>query len=120
MDITLIEQYKNIMNAIGAFILCNVTLTAVRNKNYGTLHNRLKVRNTSRAGGGVVINYFSQFPMFSSKWLDFLNYREVHALVNGRQAKTPEGVKRVAELKGDHNSTRTTFTWGHLNKFYTR
>ncbi len=69
----------------------------------GTVSHRLLARNSSRAGATNVIQYFTTFPLFSSKWLDYLNWIAVHEMVMSGEAKTPSGNEKVLAFKANHN-----------------
>jgi len=62
----------------------------------------------------ALINYFTKFPLLSSKYLDYLNWVEAHELVIKKQYKTVEGTAKLLELKSSMNSLRTNFNWKHL------
>ena len=63
----------------------------------------------------ALINYFTKFPLLSSKYLDYLNWVEAHELVNKKQYKTVVGTAKLLELKTSMNSLRTNFNWKHLD-----
>jgi hypothetical protein len=67
---------------------------------------------------GLVCAYFDQYPLFSSKRLNYLDWRRIHELMVSKQHLTEKGRSEIMLIKGNFNSTRTTFTWGHLASFY--
>lgn len=70
----LIERYRPLMQVLATFLLASLTEALQKNRS-GTVSKRLRARNTSRQGAATVVGYFSQYPLFTSKWLDFLNWR---------------------------------------------
>jgi hypothetical protein len=65
----------------------------------------------------ALINYFLEFPLLSSKHLDYLNWIEAHKLVSSKQYRTVEGTAKLLELKSTMNNNRTSFNWDHLDSF---
>lgn len=62
----------------------------------------------------ALISYFSDFPLLSSKRLDYLSWLEAHNIVLKRSYRTIEGTNRLQELKSSMNSKRNIFDWKHL------
>jgi LAGLIDADG endonuclease/Cytochrome C and Quinol oxidase polypeptide I len=65
----------------------------------------------------LVCGYFDKFSLYSSKHLNYLNWRQVHELMVSGQHLTGEGRKLYLSIKNNHNQNRTVFTWNHLNNF---
>lgn len=108
-----------IIKVLCSFLLARLGKNLIRNAS-GTISTRLRARNTSLAGAGIVAKYFTAFPLMSSKMSDLKNWREVYAIIIMRQAKSESGFTEAKKLKESINSRRTIFTWDHLSKFYTR
>lgn len=66
----------------------------------------------------TLINYFTKFPLLSSKYLDYLNWVEAHELISKKQYKSVEGTAKLLKLKSSMNSLRTNFNWKHLDELY--
>lgn len=64
-----------------------------------------------------LIKYFEQFPLLSSKYLDYRDWLKVLELQT-TDARTITYLERAGEIKKDFNSTRTTFTWKHLKNCF--
>lgn len=105
IDMNLIKRYRPLMQVLATFLLASLTEALQKNRS-GTVSKRLRARNTSRQGAATVVGYFSQYPLFTSKWLDFLNWREVYTLVATRESKTAEGLAKVQAIKDNHNKSR--------------
>lgn len=68
-----------------------------------------RARNTSKAGALIVVKYFNQFPLFSSKHLDFLDWSEAYYLIKNKQHYNKagvEGLNRIEYLKNSMNNKR--------------
>lgn len=61
-----------------------------------------------------IVNYFTQFPLFSSKRLNYLDWLACHHLITSKNHITPEGRALALKLKLGMNSKRTFFKWDHL------
>lgn len=74
----------------------------------------------SLAGVEKVINYFEEFPLKSSKYLDYKDWSLVFHLINNKLhlSKPEETFSQVKILKSSTNKVRTTFNWNHLSNFY--
>ena len=82
-----------------------------------------RARSTSKLGAIEVIKYFDKFPLFSSKYLDFLSWKEAHNLIvqNAHHKKYGlEGLTKIKNLKNSINNNRSEFSWLHLNQFYSK
>jgi hypothetical protein len=67
----------------------------------------------------LVDNYFKQFPMFSAKQLDYLEWSKVLHLRISKQHLLESGALMCLEAKNSMNTKRTTWNWDHLDKFPT-
>lgn len=63
----------------------------------------------------IVVNYFTIFPLFSSKRLNYLDWLTCHNLIVNKNHTTMEGRALALKLKSGMNSKRTYFNWDHLN-----
>ena len=119
VDSVLINKYLPVLESIAAFLLAKVTTTLVSNLS-GTLSTRLRIRNTSRVGAGIVAQYFTLYPLRSSKWLNFVDWRSVYTALLLGKTKSQAGYDSVKIVKAGHNSRRTVFDWSHLSSFSER
>ena len=82
-----------------------------------------RAKTTSKLGANEVIQYFNRFPLFSSKYLDFLSWKEAQNLIvrNAHHKKYGlVGLNKIKELKNSINNNRNEFSWLHLNQFYSK
>lgn len=123
LDSILFEDYKPIMESIANLFLANLGITHLMKYDRSCKQKAWRVRNTSQAGAAEVVNYFIKYPLYSSKHLDFLSWREAHYLIiNNAHYKNSEldGLNRIGILKISMNDNRSHFTWNHLSNFYTK
>lgn len=62
----------------------------------------------------IIVNYFTRFPLFSSKRLNYLDWLACHNLIVSKNHTTQEGRDEALKLKSGMNSKRTYFNWDHL------
>ena len=77
-----------------------------------------EVRTAKKSSCEILINYLTNFPLFSSKHLDFLNWTEFHHIRISKQYKVLDGTLKLISLKNSMNTKRTQFNWDSLNRFY--
>ena len=77
-----------------------------------------RVRTTSLKGNLILINYIENYPLFSSKYLNYQDWRKVLVFFENKNHTNPESIKTIIEIKSKMNNKRTEFNWDHLGKFY--
>lgn len=106
-----------IMEKIREFLDVKFVTKIQRNKtNYIELS--YEVRTAKKSSCEILINYLTNFPLFSSKHLDFLNWTEFHHIRISKQYKVLDGTLKLISLKNSMNTKRTQFNWDSLNRFY--
>jgi hypothetical protein len=99
------QKTMDILNNIASFLL---TTVKVHRTNY-------RIRTTSLKGNLNLVNYLMDFPLFSSKYLDYLDWLKV---LNYFKEKKSKDLKEIIKIKNQMNDKRTFFYWDHLNNFY--
>lgn len=127
-DLIQTRQNKELFNLYHTIMetIANLFLAQLQTINLSTFDRSEKqlgwrVRNTSKAGAAKIVEYFIQFPLFSSKHLDFLCWKEALSLIQTKKHYIKngiEGLNRIEELKNQMNNKRENFNWEHLNNFY--
>lgn len=108
-------SYLAIMSAIAVMFGINV-IEYVRNRGITTEAGYL-LRVKSLASRLLLINYLDNYPLLSSKRLDYLDWRTAHDLVGSKGYRTTDGTTQLMELKNSMNTKRRSFDWSHLDKF---
>nr|YP_009054641.1 hypothetical LAGLIDADG homing endonuclease [Chromochloris zofingiensis]AIK29129.1 hypothetical LAGLIDADG homing endonuclease [Chromochloris zofingiensis] len=90
------------------------------NKSLLKAYHSYSVVTTNIKSDHLVCSYFDNYPLFSSKRLNYLDWRCVYELRNFKQHYTPQGVAKISEIKARFNTNRTVFTWDHLSTFYAK
>lgn len=65
-----------------------------------------------------LINYLTKYPLFGSKYLDYLNYKQIVPLFENKLRHTPENIELIMKNKLEMNENRKLFDWTHLKYFY--
>lgn len=121
LNSNLFENYKDIMEKIAKLILANLGVVYLSKYDRSGKQPFWRARNSNQAGATEVIKYFNRFPLFSSKHLDFLNWKEAYHLIEIKAHHKKyglEGLNKIKNLKNSMNNKRTEFSWLHLNNFY--
>ena len=64
-----------------------------------------------------IIEYFSRFPLLSSKYLDYKSWAYVLELQK-TNSRTTSYLNEALNIRKDYNATRTTYNWNHLTNCY--
>jgi hypothetical protein len=67
----------------------------------------------------IIINYLDKYPLFSSKFLDYKDWKIIVLMILDNNQYTKEGIYKTEVARNSMNRQRTSFTWNHLNLFYT-
>jgi LAGLIDADG endonuclease len=104
----------SIMNQIALFLSVELK-EYFRIRPCRILEKGYSIRCRSLLSRTLLINSLTEFPLLSSKRLDYISWKEVHLLSKNKGYKTSEGQARIIELKGSINNSRTVFDWSHLD-----
>ncbi len=99
-------------------IIANLLLSSVKAIRVDKPQPQYRVRTTSLNGNLVLENYLNTFPLFSSKYLDYLDWLKVLEQFKLGTFKHNTKIEEIISIKSCMNDARTVFTWDHLSKFY--
>ena len=66
----------------------------------------------------VLEEYLENYPIFSSKYLDYKDWNKVLALIKIGEHKNELDINKIIKIKSGMNNKRTLFIWDHLQQFY--
>jgi hypothetical protein len=66
----------------------------------------------------IILAYFSFFPLYSSKYLDYKDWEKASILILEKNHYTKQGILEIDFLKNSMNLKRTYFNWDHLDNLY--
>lgn len=92
--------------------------TSVKSTKNNTKHPKFRVRTFSLPSNFILIEYFKRYPLFSSKYLDYLEWQCCVGIIFRKEHKTQQGFDSIQQRKNSINERRHTFTWDHLARFY--
>lgn len=107
------QSYENIFNQIAKFLLVKLRIR----KHNNTTNSYYLVAMTSAKSKSILRTYLDQYPLLSSKLLDYRDWCSVDNLIIKKQHNTKEAEKTINQLKLSMNSYRTYFNWGHLDHY---
>lgn len=99
---------QKIQSKLSEFL--NSNLKEIKNK------KQYRVRTTSLKGNLILIEYLQKYPLFSSKYLDYLDWKEVISYFIRKEHY--ENIENIEKLKLNMNNNRTYLNWDHLQNFY--
>ena len=100
-------------------LLLNVkNVTEIKRVKENFVEQAYEVRTVKKESCDILINYLTNYPLFSSKHQDYLDWKKAHEIRLAKSYKTIEGTSKLITLKNSMNTKRTQFNWDSLNKFY--
>lgn len=98
-------------------IYFNVNLYS-RNRNMNDkVFSSFTIMATNQNSLDAAIHYFNEFPLISSKYLDYLDWLKIVEL-RRVSVYTTSYLDQAFNIRKDFNKTRTTFNWSHLENCY--
>lgn len=108
------ESLKPVLEVLAIFLKTSVKSTKINTKS-----PKFRVRTTNLSSNFILIQYLSKFQLFSSKYLDWLDWQRTIGVLSRRGHKTQEGFELICQYKSSINEQRRVFIWDHLARFYT-
>lgn len=110
VDPTTNKSYEDILSLIALGL--GVTLSS-------TIHNtNIKyyvISASSNKSRLLIVSYFNKYPLFSSKYLNYLDWLTCHNLIISGDHLNVEGHNKALLLKEGMNNKRTYYNWDHLS-----
>lgn len=108
------ETYFYVLTNIADFLKCKLNTR----KQVSTGNEYYIINASSKISLSILINYLEVNPLFSSKYLDYKNWKEIANLIIESKQYTEESINRTEYVKNSINSKKTYFDWNHLNNLY--
>lgn len=108
-------SYFSIISKIGDYLGVNVysRTRSVKEKEFYSF----TVMAVSKSSLIKTTEYFNQFPLLSSKYLDYVKWSSILELQNSNSL-TSSYLDAAISAREDFNNTRTTYNWDHLKNCY--
>lgn len=98
-------SYINILTNIAKFLNCNLKLR----KQVSTGYEYFKITASSRKSLVKIISYFDKFPLYTSKYLDYKDWKEAVILILNNKHSIDEGINRIDFIKNNMNLRKLRF-----------
>ena len=108
------ESYSSVLTDISNFLNCNL----LTRKQKSTGNEYFVLSASSKLSLNVIINYFDNYPLFSSKYLDYLDWKKISILILDNKHYTEAGLTEVDLVRNNMNRKRTYYNWDHLNNLH--
>ena len=122
IDIEHLEKYKTIMNTLSRFLKSKLEVHNISKFDRSGKQRAWRARIVNKKGATVLVNYFDHFPMFSSKYLNYQDWRNVYNIFIVKKEHLGKNkldtYNKVKYIKDGMNKKRFLFNWDHLNNFY--
>ena len=105
------ESYYKILNEIAIFLNCNLKTR----KQISTGNEYYNITASSKQSLFIIINYLNTYPLYSSKYLDYKDWKQEVELILKNEHLTNNGIIKADLLKNSMNIKRTYYNWDHLD-----
>jgi hypothetical protein len=107
------ESYEPVLTSIANFFNCSLLIKNQKS----TGNNYYTLTASSKNSLKIIIDYLEKYPLYSSKFLDYRDWKEVVELilVNKHRVWSDEALSFAALKKGSMNTKRNHFNWDHLD-----
>jgi len=108
------NSYSDVLIEISKLLSCNLKTR----KQVSTCNEYFNLTASSRKSLLIILTYFKSFPLYSSKYLDYKDWKEAVDLILKNDHYTEQGIIKIDFLKSNMNLKRTYFNWDHLHNLY--
>lgn len=105
-----LESYETILSKVCLFL--QVKLFTRDRRSYKNSYYQIRVER--QASINILINYLDQHTLFSSKYLDYLDWKSAFTIILNKDHFTLKGREYILSHKNNMNNKRTYFNWDHL------
>ena len=99
------ESYFTVLMKISEFLETNL-LSRTRTKGENKYYSFMVIAHNDKSKEKI-IDYFDRYPLFSSKNLNYLDWKKVRKLVSAKQHLTEKGLNEIKTIKSNFNSLRS-------------
>nr|AFD95918.1 intron-encoded LAGLIDADG endonuclease family protein [Talaromyces stipitatus] len=105
------ESYFKVLTDISNFLNCSLLIR--KQKSTGNEYYNLTA--SSKLSLNLIVNYLEKYPLFSSKYLDYKDWKKIVLLILENKHYTEQGINETEYVRNGMNRKRTYFNWDHLN-----
>lgn len=108
------ESYFQVLTDISNFLNCKLQVR----KQASTGNEYYTLSASNKVSLSLIINYLEKYPLFTSKYLDYIDWKEIAYLVIKDEQYSVNGINKTETARANMNRSRTYFNWDHLNRLY--
>ena len=108
------QSYENIFGLIASYLCVKLNIHKVKNP---VITEQYSIDIVSIKSRKVLRAYLNRFPLLTSKFLDYTDWCLADDIIILKQHYLEEKIIEIGKLKSSMNSSRTYFSWSHLNAF---
>lgn len=106
------DSYLKVLTNIAEFLNCNL-LTRIQKS---TGNEYYIITASSKLSLDILVKYLEQHSLYSSKYLDYKDWKQIVLLILENKHYTEEGLIKTDSVRNSMNRQRSYFNWDHLNK----
>lgn len=108
------KNYLGILTNIAKFLNCSL----LTRKQKSTGNEYYIITASSKISIDILLKYLEVYPLYSSKYLDYKDWKEIALLILDNKHYTEEGLIKTDNVRNSMNRKRIYFTWDHLKDLY--
>lgn len=105
-------SYYPILKQISDYLGCSL----LTRKQLKTNNVYYTLAASSKFSLSLIIDYLDLFPLYSSKYLDYLDWKKAAKLIITDKHYTDIGIIEIDKIRNNMNTKRVYFNWNHLYK----
>ena len=102
------ESLEKLMLKITEFLQVKLNERSLSEK-----YHQFVVCTSNRVSNEILISYLNNYPLLSSKFLDFKDWETANNMYINKLHKDPIEYEKIRNLKTNMNNNRTYFSWAH-------
>jgi len=108
-------SFFSLMNIIGKYLGVNV-LNRTRIREEKEFYSYTVIAH-NKSSQSLLVNYFNNYPLLSSKYLDYKSWLSVW-IKQKENPNTSSYLEEAINVRKDFNKTRSSYNWDHLKNCY--
>jgi hypothetical protein len=104
-----LSSYFLIMDKIRIFLNVKNLRIINRKRKNNSIELGFEIRTSKKESNKILINYLDYYPLYSSKFLDYINWKKIYEIKINKEYKFIKGTNLLVNLKSSMNNNRTEF-----------
>lgn len=102
------ESLEKLMLKITEFLQVNLNERVFSEK-----FHQFVICTSNRVSNKILMDYLNNYPLLSSKYLDFKDWETANNIYINKLHKDPVQFEKIRNIKANMNNNRTYFSWAH-------